>query len=1225
MSLLVLFNQASAGALVTANLNVTEQSDGVSSLAQAAVEAYPTSRNLIPNSTFTGATGSTFPSTVTGSGSSDITVSVVGTGFEGDDRYIDVRWLGTGVTTSYPHLNFFFPENLLGPRAGKGNPYAARVEVQLISGALPPGNIALSVRNSTPSAGYLGENSVSIAPTGSPATYTNVGNIASTGTARSGLYLYSVATPGLSVNFTLRVKRPQLERSATLSAYLPTYGTAAGLEEAADTVSSQAQVAVRAANDSRNRFANSANIGGSGWGVSSVTISPQPNGAPNGVDTAYLVTCTGVSNSFVSSSPSLLYPVGTTITRSVDAKAGTSNFLLIERGDQLWGGASFNLTTGVVTNGSGVTGSTENLGGGWWRCKATYTTLTVANGGFAGIYVGAYGTGAAGLSVYLANPQEVIGASVPAYLPTYGTAAGIEEAADTVSSQAQAAIYAFPQSRNLVPNSAFVGASVGVFPTLTIPTYTSGMVVSVVGVGTSAGGDPYIDVRWSGTATALTYPGLYFDNTSSGPLAAVGTAVTAGVDLQVLSGSVSNLQLSIRQTTLAGGYAGSLDQGAAPTGTDARITFTRTLVVAAGATPARTAFAIFKTTALNEVVDFTLRIKRPQLERAATLSAYLPTYGTPTGVEEAADTVSSQVGALVHAHAKPANLFSNSANLAAASWNNNSNISQSPVTGPDGKPAFRIDYNGTADPMLGQNGLSTGDSLSGRTFTIQAEIWTDAGQSTDLQLLIYNSGITDVGQVFRTITTTPTLYSFTKTFLPGTTGSTFTARFDPRDAAGAAGYIYVRYPQISENSTATTYTETTGVQAGVVEASDTVSAQVGVTAGATVASRNLIPNSEFEGVAVGVFGSGGALPTSWTQVFGAGVSYAITEVGVLPSGRRYFDYRMYGTNTSGAMIHNDVILNPAGLPTSIGGQRVFSAYLGTVAGTMTGSGSLNLSLSEYNGSSWLAHSTADFGASPTRLAASRTASSGTVTNVKALLSIKINAGATLDVTIRISAPQLEVGLTETEYRQTYNTGGLSEAPDATAALAAVPAGATLSVTEAADSGSALASVAVRAIGSVAEASDTLSATVQSALAVATGNLEVTEAPDTVGATAQLPVESSLSVQQAGDTLSAQAGVVARATLASTQESDTISAFAQAVVGGTLNLTEAGDTLETFTFIGEIIYDRGVSINRNARVWVASAPSKGWGSTRSARAWDSGDSSRTWAQARKPRGWSASEK
>ena len=109
-----------------------------------------------------------------------------------------------------------------------------------------------------------------------------------------------------------------------------------------------------------------------------LTIVANSEIAPDGTNSAFTIFWDNVDFNYISRN----FPIvnSTVYTTSVFAKAGTHNVIWVGIGNMSGGenNASFNLTTGVATNGSPASTSCSMIyyGGGWWRCITTNTSGT---------------------------------------------------------------------------------------------------------------------------------------------------------------------------------------------------------------------------------------------------------------------------------------------------------------------------------------------------------------------------------------------------------------------------------------------------------------------------------------------------------------------------------------------------------------------------------------------------------------------------------------------------------------------------------------------------------------------------------------------------------------------------------------------------------------------------------------------------------------------------------
>jgi hypothetical protein len=113
-------------------------------------------------------------------------------------------------------------------------------------------------------------------------------------------------------------------------------------------------------------------------GLYNFTVTPNAETAPDGTNNAWSLAWNGTAFNYYSKN----FPISnsTVYTTSVFAKAGTHNVIWIGISNMSGGenNASFNLTTGVATNGSPASTSCSMVyyGNGWWRCITTNTSGT---------------------------------------------------------------------------------------------------------------------------------------------------------------------------------------------------------------------------------------------------------------------------------------------------------------------------------------------------------------------------------------------------------------------------------------------------------------------------------------------------------------------------------------------------------------------------------------------------------------------------------------------------------------------------------------------------------------------------------------------------------------------------------------------------------------------------------------------------------------------------------
>lgn len=176
---------------------------------------------------------------------------------------------------------------------------------------------------------------------------------------------------------------------------------------------------------------------------------------------------------------------------------------------------------------------------------------------------------------------------------------------------------------NLCANSEFVGAALGtVAPTGIGFSSGNGITISCVGFGTDNFGS-YMDLRWQGTATATTYPGVSL--LPGGIIPAVPFELcSAGCFIELLSGTPPSTA-----TLLMNGYTAGVAY--VQQANSAQISGPRAYYTARkvfdNATVANCGAVIQLSCPISSIVDVTIRIWKPQVNRGV-LMPYLPTTGT---------------------------------------------------------------------------------------------------------------------------------------------------------------------------------------------------------------------------------------------------------------------------------------------------------------------------------------------------------------------------------------------------------------------------------------------------------------------------------------------------------------------------------------------------------------------------------------------------------------------
>lgn len=187
------------------------------------------------------------------------------------------------------------------------------------------------------------------------------------------------------------------------------------------------------------------------------------------------------------------------------------------------------------------------------------------------------------------------------------------------------------------------------------------------------------------------------------------------------------------------------------------------------------------------------------------------------------------------------------------------------------------------------------------------------------------------------------------------------------------------------------------------------------------ARTNRIRNSTMVGV---VAGTPGTLPTNWSNALN-GMTRTIVGTGVdTATGFVYVDFRYAGTAaaTTDAWIGFD---STTGIASGPNQRWAISTYVALVGGSFANVTNARMRMDEYGaGASYLATRTGAFGgitaidSAMRRRAATVTTQNAAIVTFQPSIAFTLSSGQAIDFTVRIAAPQVELGASATAPIQT---------------------------------------------------------------------------------------------------------------------------------------------------------------------------------------------------------------
>jgi hypothetical protein len=185
------------------------------------------------------------------------------------------------------------------------------------------------------------------------------------------------------------------------------------------------------------------------------------------------------------------------------------------------------------------------------------------------------------------------------------------------------------------------------------------------------------------------------------------------------------------------------------------------------------------------------------------------------------------------------------------------------------------------------------------------------------------------------------------------------------------------------------------------------------------ARTNSIRNSQAGGATVGVIGSGGVMPTHWFVGTASGITREVIGTGTA-NGFAYVDVKLSGTNSSGSAVGFNIGYDGTTQVNAAAAQTwTSSVYVALTAGDLTGISTIRLSTIEYKADGTFLvsgnGSALSIAASMSRFAHTRTLTDALTERVWTGILVTVAGSATIDLTLRIAAPQLEQGAFATSY------------------------------------------------------------------------------------------------------------------------------------------------------------------------------------------------------------------